>query len=442
MKGDFTRTTFDAARHFSRVLMQQGRVSLDADWNEQTEILLNYVRRLSADLIGPYAAPAVGGGFVLGADANGKLTIGAGRYYVDGILVENEKSCLYSAQPYYPLPSDDALLAEMENNDGKTFWIYLDVWERHITHLEVPAIREVALGGPDTCSRAQVVWQVKAKAWGDFDCAAPLKDLVTISAAGMSSRVDPDLRGDDRRSVPPQARYRGRENHFYRIEVQDSGKAGSATFKWSRDNGSVVTAWRGTQGRDLLVAHARGFTSGCWVELIDDARELLGLPGTLVKLAKVEGQLLTVDAASITTSDVLAWSDSLVNPNVRRWDHSQIGDIVLKRGAVPIVESTATEIEWIDLEDAIQVQFSHRGEYRTGDYWTIPARVATGAIEWPADEAGSAAALSPFGIEHHYAPLGFVKWDRKELEVRSCRCVFAPHSTPAQLTERKERGIA
>ena len=31
MKGDFTRNTFDPRKHFARVLMQQGRVQLDAD---------------------------------------------------------------------------------------------------------------------------------------------------------------------------------------------------------------------------------------------------------------------------------------------------------------------------------------------------------------------------------------------------------------------------
>ena len=35
MKGDFSRETFDRARHYSAVLLQQGRVQLDADWNEQ-----------------------------------------------------------------------------------------------------------------------------------------------------------------------------------------------------------------------------------------------------------------------------------------------------------------------------------------------------------------------------------------------------------------------
>ena len=35
MKGDFSRLTFDPTKHFSGVRMQQGRVQLDADWNEQ-----------------------------------------------------------------------------------------------------------------------------------------------------------------------------------------------------------------------------------------------------------------------------------------------------------------------------------------------------------------------------------------------------------------------
>ena len=47
MKGDFTRDTFDASNHFTRVLMQQGRVQLDADWNEQTAILLHYLQSLA-----------------------------------------------------------------------------------------------------------------------------------------------------------------------------------------------------------------------------------------------------------------------------------------------------------------------------------------------------------------------------------------------------------
>ena len=38
MQGDFSRETFDRSHHFTRVLMQQGRVLVDADWNEQAAI--------------------------------------------------------------------------------------------------------------------------------------------------------------------------------------------------------------------------------------------------------------------------------------------------------------------------------------------------------------------------------------------------------------------
>src|SRR5258705_2200114 len=125
MKGDFTRDTFHRAKHFSRVLMQQGRVTLDADFNEQAAILLRYLRMLARDIIGPYAGPVEDTGFMLSYNkGDGRLEIGAGRYYVDGILVENEHQCSYDAQPNYPVPPDDRLLKRRETN---VFWVYLDV---------------------------------------------------------------------------------------------------------------------------------------------------------------------------------------------------------------------------------------------------------------------------------------------------------------------------
>ena len=39
MSGDYSRNTFDPKQLFSRVLMQQGRVALDADWNESCAII-------------------------------------------------------------------------------------------------------------------------------------------------------------------------------------------------------------------------------------------------------------------------------------------------------------------------------------------------------------------------------------------------------------------
>ena len=57
MNGDLSRVTFDPLNHYTRVVMQQGRVQLDADFNEQTAILLHYLQTLAADIIGPYGGP-------------------------------------------------------------------------------------------------------------------------------------------------------------------------------------------------------------------------------------------------------------------------------------------------------------------------------------------------------------------------------------------------
>jgi hypothetical protein len=468
MKGDFSRINFDAAKHFSQVLLQQGRVTLDADPNEEGAILLHLIRTLARDLIGPAGGPADNLGFQLALDTTDanhpRVTIGPGRYYVDGILVENEAECDYATQPDFTPASDDPLLQRLASQGGEDFWLYLDVWERHVTWIEDDTIREPALGGPDTCTRAKVVWQVRALArdallqmlgaerdqaqqqlqdpgltdderaalqarvdklqqdidgltqsegQGGNDCAAGLDALVGLGDARMTARLDPGQQIKDPCAIAPDALYRGAENQLYRVEVHRGSAPGvTPTFKWSRDNGSVATRWLGTEGNDLVVAASRGFTAGCWVELSSDSNDLLGEPGLLVKLAKVDGDRLSVDPASIPASATIALAAAMTHPKVRRWDQAETDDITLDEGAVTLVEASATQANWLTLEDGIQVQFQAGGSYRSGDYWLIPARVATGSIEWPytvaADGSIEWESQAPDGVQHHYAPVGFV----------------------------------
>ncbi len=430
MKADLSRITFDPKDHFRRVLMQQGRVTLDADVNEQTSILLHYMRTLVRDLFGPYGGPADGGGFALSLDKSQKpyqLNVGAGHYYVDGILCECD-GCDYTNQPdYRPRTPDakgdggDAFGAWLSKQGDGMFGVYLDVWERHITWIENDRIREVALGGPDTCTRSQVVWQVKAISVDTIDqpsCDA-LISLVPTSDAKMAVRLDPGLAIKDPCVLPPDSKYRGAENQLYRIEIHIGGNIedkDQPTFKWSRDNGSIATQWLSTEGNDLIVGSSRGFTEEIWVELSDDWRDRNNNPGSLVKIAKVEGDRLSVDPVSITDPAATVWSSDLSNPKVRRWDQAGTDVTTLESGAVLI-----TEGDWIDIEDGIQVQFTSGGTYRSGDYWVFPARVGAG-IEWPLGTETPLPvpkSLPPMGIEHHYAPLGFVS--NAEQPITDCR---------------------
>jgi hypothetical protein len=466
MKGDFARVTFDPASHYSQVFQQQGRVLLEADWNEQACIQLGLLRTLAMDLVGP--CWAVGTGFTVTAQPHvAEWQLGAGHFYVDGILCVNERTCTLGTQPHAPIPDGDAALI---GDPPDAFALYLDVWERHLCALEVPGLNDIALNGVDTTSRAQVIWQVRLldsdaerigvslddtraaldlrlqSATNDTDKAAlkqqlaeldklrdslggqragqdpcaPLRQMLgaraTYAWPRMRAQLGPVEADNDPCVIAADARYRGCENQLYRVEVHQGGLAGSedapggASFKWSRENGSVifpVTSAVPSQNPDgstylvVEIGHLGrdrrlGLTINDWVELVDDS----------YTLAQRALPLLQVSAIDLTTRTVtLVVPKNLVpyqpahdaHPLLRRWDQR---DALSVQGTVALREGAP-----IDLEDGIQVVFEPGGQYVTGDYWLIPARVAgNGALDWPRTD-GTPDALASRGM-HHYAVLG------------------------------------
>jgi len=489
MNGDISRSTFNSLNHYTSVILQQGRVQMDADGNEQSAIFLHYLRGLAADLIGQHGGPedlfddpatkatmlSRNCGFgIIAAKKTGPTTnvfpagamllsekamlderitnnrvpllITGGHYYVDGLLCESENSWPYSQQPYWERANDE----ELRGLNG-VFLLYLDVWERLITSLENSSIRDVALGGADTAARTQLTWQVRV--WPTAIPGASPNSCIAFNKT-WSQQILPELQaknrgrlsakareaGPDANANPcitsPEARYRGMENQLYRVEVHQGGPAldnsgsnqdAAATFKWSRDNGTVVATLKRKEGDRLIVNglrdFSRWFTAGNWVEITHDALELHGLPGTLVRLARVDGETLTIDP--YTTSGTIYEPNSkfanlpVTNLKVRRWDQKQTEEGLLTEGALPIEED-----DWIELEDGVVIKFEPgqpAAKYRTGDYWLIPARVSTGDVEWPqifTAESGNPGkiarqpkSLPPYGVDHHYAPLAIATLD-------------------------------
>src|ERR1051325_3136723 len=99
MRADFSRWSFDLApsrrKHYDGVLHQQGRVWLDADWNEEVLARLDHAQALERDVIGPCGAPAPGTAFKIVTEnapaGNFYITGGpgpSGHFYVDGILAQ------------------------------------------------------------------------------------------------------------------------------------------------------------------------------------------------------------------------------------------------------------------------------------------------------------------------------------------------------------------
>jgi hypothetical protein len=65
--GDFSRVGFDPSKGYTGVLAQQGRVQLDADWNDQRAIVEHAIRTALSDLLPGSWAPASKPGFAVRA---------------------------------------------------------------------------------------------------------------------------------------------------------------------------------------------------------------------------------------------------------------------------------------------------------------------------------------------------------------------------------------
>ena len=286
------------------------------------------------DVVGSSGAPLHDAGFRLTTDGS-QVTIGAGRYYVDGLLCENLGDVDYRQQPDFLDAPDLTTLLQEAGADTAIF--YLEAWRRPISGIEDPGIAEVALGGADTATRVKTVWQVmalavKPPAAADLTCngdAPEWTELLSPRTGRLSARAEPAATTDNPCLLPPGAGYRRLENQLYRIEIHTGGTQDAATFKWSRDNGAVVTAIEAFNGQQLTVQdlgrdETLGFSNGQTVELIDDASELSGRPGPLLQIARVEeaSRLVVLGAAPAAV-------DASRHPKLRRWDS---GEVALNAG--------------------------------------------------------------------------------------------------------------
>ncbi|MGC2635550.1 MAG: DUF6519 domain-containing protein [Acidobacteriaceae bacterium] len=449
MSFDSSRFTFNPRRDFLGVVMEQGRVQLDSDWNEWQSEFARRIQAGTLDIFGPSGYPinitpnafAIGSSSGSGGNA---ITIGTGRYYVDGLLAENhgtesgeawdpymaelsgapytlpaqplpDSTIDYTQQPYYPnAPAVGA----------GPYLAYLDVWQREVTYLEEPWLIDSAVG-VDTTGRLQTVWQVKlldiSGVSGGVACSTDIPAFDTLTQPS-AARLTNGLTNNSPTGpccLSPNTGFTGLENQLYRVEIHQGGA--TPTFKWSRDNASVATSVgaigsvvvSGSSVSHLSVASlgrdaVLGFSNGNWIEITDDFLELNNLPGELVQIGST-GPGLTITLTSQLTGSFDA-TDASRHTRIVRWDQTATttGDI-----PVPLDGSAVT------LENGITVSFTANptgGPFYSGDFWNFAARTADAKIQ-PLNAA------PPRGIHHHYAKLGIVNFSGNPSD---CRVPWPP----------------
>jgi hypothetical protein len=370
-------------------------------------------------------------GLVEGLPADAKIRpfwVSRGRYRVDGLAVE-----LREDAPYPEVSFPKAKGFKLESPETGAYVAYLEAWERHITHVEDPQLLEPALGGTvDTCTRVEAVGQVKlAKLHASVSglvepepfraaFARPTEPSRGLRIDLRPLSVDPGSPGS-----PLSSGYTGAENRLYRFEIHKGGAIGTATLKWSRDNGaSLFRVLRVLDGdKTLALAPSVDVRNGDVIEVLTETVELGDeSDGQVYRDTAVcfepprrkAGELYFVREKGVTGTERLielrdpstrlpvALDSKLVGKpgmKIRRWDGFS------KTAGDPSSSSSHK----VRIDDGLSVDLTG-GPFREGDYWQYEVR------------QGQEGTITPFlpplnGGERLFVPLALV-WLEKDKSAR------------------------
>lgn len=437
MATDVARLSFDPARHFRGVVPQQGRVSLEAEANEQRVIDSEEQRAQIIDIVGPVGTPD--DGYAVSQGAGPGLTIGAGTMYVGGWRVELDADLSDADQP-------DWLDRTPTKREGGREHVVLLVREADVTAVEDPALYEVALGGPDGAARTRLLQRIlRLPTEGDTCAEAIAQDGLGWTQQGLvhdpetaallsQSRLQVTWEGDPQPANPCEPTstggYLGAENQLIRVQLTRVGADGRFDLVWGYDDASFlyrVTADASTNpvltlDRTPVDDHHRP-RAGQVVQALRSTAALHGTDGAVEGYVAALGGVIGVlgapydpDTRTVQFPAPLptAYLDADRTPQLylRIWEEQ----ITNAEAGVPI-RLTGT---------GLQVTITAvGGRLHLDDHWCIGVRPATPTAVYPARYLR--APQPPDGPRQWVCPLAVIEWRERELDIRQdCRRGFQP----------------
>src|SRR5262245_24137611 len=247
MGSDIARVSFNPRRQYRSVVLQQGRVTLEADGNEASRIGSEALRLETIDLVGPAATPD--DGYKLGLDASGKVAVLPGTMYLGGWRLVLDAPVELDNQP------DWLDMPPVQGFGGPTL-VALLATEQEVCAVEDQPLREVALGGPDSAARTRLMQHFLRLPLRGTTCDAGAKlidtllaeDGVTLdpktfqllSSARLQVGFVPPAGEPDPCDPPAQGGYLGADNQLIRVTVIDfNPQKGTGTLLWGWNNASL-----------------------------------------------------------------------------------------------------------------------------------------------------------------------------------------------------------
>lgn len=360
---------------------------------------------------------------VMGGDGT---AAGAGRFYGDGVAAAKESHGTYFTQALLP-QADPAALAPVASGEHRIDWAYLDLWERPLSYVEHPALRDVALEGADTCTRAQLVAQVRLLKGTAAALANPvvppsaLFDTLPRVGGGVLSTKDKPAAVLDPCADPCEPAiagpYLGEENRLFRVEIHRAGnigEAGAATtawFKWSRDNAGIVSALVADAAAavtSVQVEKPELFAIGDLVELSDDLVELITGPyeDRVAHAKHTRGELRKVVTVNLQTRRI-SWEDPTVVDPAEVPFHAALPRALLLAHHAKLTRwdgFAACTAGDIVLADGVVIEFGGQGLV-AGDHWNFATRTLDRSVERLIEAPAR-------GVHHAFYPLAAIHRSR------------------------------
>jgi photosystem II stability/assembly factor-like uncharacterized protein len=415
MHGDFSRLPA-RPRRYDGVYLQQGRMLLDADWNEQTDLTRARLEEALADLVGT-GSPDRGG--VVHANDDGTVELRWGRIHVDGaqahLLPDDElaptaAAFVYEHQADYPQPPP--------RPDGPHV-LYVDVWDRDLGVLEDPDLLEPALGGADTTRRSRTVAQVK---WCPSKDGQPICLDPDRNPPRGTARLEIEL-WDEREESDPCDPCAGEfeldaevSNELFRLEVHDvvgpANAPDQVTLKWSAENASEA---------HTVDALPTGFRSESHAYEFFDATSDLQLGVRLANEAPKRGALrgsLPEEPTGVGPPWVRRWDGfcTLARTSLGGWSLVGDGDRTLAVDAGGVLSTGAGSATHghVSLGDRFEVNLRSLvirlqltdSRFVAGDHWRATIRQ-----DLPDEAAVRLESTEPIGPVHHIAVLAYDRGD-------------------------------
>jgi hypothetical protein len=464
MASDKARISYDEHREYRGVVNQQGRVTLEADSNEDRAIASELLREETIDIVGPCGTPDDGYKVIAQVPPAGRpahdVEVGPGTMYVGGERVVLYDDVWYSEQSeWLDFEGDPDWVVPDEKFRRGLVYLYLE--EHEVGAVEDKALLEVALGGPDTAQRLRLLQRIRLLETGATTCEDAMQDAVEhwseeglwrdpadqrlVSNATLEVVYEDTGTSGDLCEPAAQGGYLDPDNQLIRVQLAAAADDGAPTFLWGYDNASFL--YRVDVAQDLTtltldrapVDAAHNPTTKNVVEVIRTAARLETgseygpvetSPDDFVAALTGEVRHLQTGYDPTTKQVVLdaalpaEYGGSSTPIFLRVWNEQ----IAFARGAATELGTTGV---------SVVIDTNGGGPFHLGDFWQIGVRPEAPTTVYPArylDEP-----QPPAGPRLWATPLAVVEWDEKEglTVLEDCR---DPFDNLVDLTKRKQGG--